>query len=126
MNSEHQERVEPTGTMHVDRGAEASTGSRKYLFDESVRGRKVVAADGQIVGEVADLMINYETWQVESVRLKLVKEIADNLGISRSMIRAATIDLPVSMVQSVGDAILLLVSTGQLRSTVSGSGKAAA
>lgn len=125
MNSEHQERVE-TGTMQVDQGADASAGSREYLFEETVRGRKVVAADGQIVGEVADLMINYATWQVESVRLKLNKEIADNLGISRSMMRAATIDLPVNIIQSVGDAVLLSVPTGQLRPAVSGPNKAAA
>jgi sporulation protein YlmC with PRC-barrel domain len=96
------------------------------LFEETVRGRKVVAADGQIVGEVADLMVNYGTWQVESVRVKLIKEIADNLGVSRSIIRAATIDLPVSAVQSVGDAVLLSVPTGKLRPTLSGPNKAAA
>lgn len=96
------------------------------LFEETVRGRKVVAADGQIVGEVTDLMINYGTWQVESVRVKLIKEIADDLGVSRSLMRAATIDLPVSTVQSVGDAVLLSVPTGKLRASISGPNKAAA
>lgn len=124
MNSEHQERVDPG--MQVDQGEAASAGSTKCLFDESIRGRKVVAADGQIVGEVADLMLNYATWQVESVQLKLIKEIADSLGIPRSMMRAATIDLPVHLVQSVGDAVLLSIPTGQLRPSVSGPNKAAA
>lgn len=96
------------------------------LFEETVRDRKVVAADGQIVGEVTDLMINSGTWQVESVRVKLINEIADDLGISRSMLRAATIDLPVSTVQSVGDAVLLSVPTGKFRATISGPNKAAA
>ena len=96
------------------------------LFEETVRGRKVVAADGQIVGEVADLMVNYATWQVESVRVKLINQIADDLGVSRSMIRAATIDLPVHVIQSVGDAVLLSVPTGKLRATINGPNKAAA
>jgi sporulation protein YlmC with PRC-barrel domain len=125
MNSEHQERVE-TGTMQVDQGVAASAGSSKCLFEDSIRGRKVVAADGQIVGEVADLMLNYATWQIESVQLKLDKEIADNLGIPRSLMRAATIDLPVHMIQSVGDAVLLTAPTRQLRPSLSRPNKAAA
>ncbi len=126
MNSEHQDRVESTGTMHVDQSSEGSTGSKKALFDESIQGLKVVSADGQIVGEVADLTINHGTWQVESVRLKLNKDVADNLGIPRGKIHAATLDLPVHMIQSVGDTVLLSVPSGQLRLTVSGPNKAAA
>ncbi len=125
MNSERQQRVD-TGTMQVDQGMEASAGSYECLFEDGIRGRKVVAADGQIVGEVADLMLNYATWQVESVQLKLIKEIADGLGIPRSMMRAATIDLPVQMIQSVGDAVLLTVPAGQLRPSLSKPNKAAA
>lgn len=112
---------------HIDQGAEGSTGSRTTcLFGESIRGVKVVAADGQIVGEVADLAVDCRTWQVESVQLKLNKDIADNLGVPRGNFRAATIDLPVRMIQSVGDTVLLSVPTAQLRPSVSGQNRAAA
>jgi len=86
--------------------------------DENLRGRTVVAADGQAIGEVAAVFIDTSTWTIASLQIKLSKTAAEQLGASHSLLRAATIELPVRMIQSVGDAVLLSVPTLGLRQTV--------
>jgi sporulation protein YlmC with PRC-barrel domain len=85
------------------------------LFNANIRGRTVISADGQAVGRVDDVVVNIDTWRVESVHLKLNKGVADKLGVHRGKLQAGTIDLPVHMVQSVGDHVVLSVPTSELR-----------
>ena len=87
------------------------------ISDESLRGRTVVAADGQVTGEVVALFIDTSTWTIASLKIKLSKSAAEQLGASQSLLRAATIELPVRLIQSVGDTILLSVPTLGLRQT---------
>ena len=55
---------------------------------------------------------------------KLRKEAADQLGAARSVFHAGTLELPVRMVQSVGDAIVLSVPAPELRQVLPGVGNA--
>ena len=85
------------------------------VSDEHLRGRTVIAADGQAIGEVAALFIDSSTWIVAALQVKLSKAAAEQIGAAHGMLRAATVELPVRMVQSVGDAVLLSVPTLELR-----------
>jgi sporulation protein YlmC with PRC-barrel domain len=85
------------------------------LSDEHLRGRTVIAADGQAIGEVAALFIDTSTWLIVALQIKLSKAAAEQLGASHSLLRAATFELPVRMVQSVGDTVLLSIPTLELR-----------
>lgn len=85
------------------------------LSDENLRGRTVIAADGQTIGEVAALFLDSDAWRVESLQIKLRKEVADQLGATRGVFHAGTLELPVRMVQSVGDTIVLSVPAFELR-----------
>jgi sporulation protein YlmC with PRC-barrel domain len=87
--------------------------------DEQLRGRTVVAADGQAIGEVGALFIDTSAWTILSFQIKLNKAAAEQVGATRSLLHGATIELPVRVVQSVGDAVLLSVATQELRQTVS-------
>ena len=88
------------------------------ISDQLFRGRTVIAADGQAIGEVAALFFGTSTWTIVSLQIKLSKGAAEQLGASRSLLRASTIELPVHMVQSVGDTVLLSVPTPGLRQTL--------
>ena len=88
------------------------------VSDEHLRGRTVIAADGQAIGEVAALSIDTSTWSVGALEIKLSKAVAEQIGAARGLLRAATLELPVRMVQSVGDTVLLSVPTQGLRQTV--------
>jgi sporulation protein YlmC with PRC-barrel domain len=88
---------------------------RMQVSDEQLRGRTVIAAEGQAIGEVAALFIDTSTWTISALQIKLSKSAADQLGATRSMLHAATFEVPVRVVQSVGDAVLLSVPTDELR-----------
>jgi len=88
------------------------------LSDEQFRGRTVIAADGYTIGEVGALFMDTFTWTIVALQIKLHKAAAEQLGAARGILRAATIELPVRLVQSVGDTVLLSVPTPELRQTL--------
>jgi sporulation protein YlmC with PRC-barrel domain len=96
------------------------------LSDENLRGRTVIGADGQAVGEVAALFLDSEAWAIQSLQVKLRKEIADRLGASRSVFHAGTIEIPIRLIQSVGDAVVLSVAVDGLRQVLPGEEEPAA
>ena len=85
------------------------------LSDENLRGRTVIGADGQAIGEVAALFLDSEAWGIQSLQVKLRKEIADRLGASRTVFHAGTVEIPIRLIQSVGDAVVLSVPVDGLR-----------
>ena len=85
------------------------------LSDDNIRGRTIIAADGQAVGEITALLLESDAWRVESLQTKLAKDIADQIGTDRSIFHAGTIEIPVRMVQSVGDTVVLSVPIDGLR-----------
>ncbi len=88
------------------------------LSDENLRGKTVIAADGQAVGEVAALFLDSDGWRIESLQVKLRREIADRLGAPRSTFHAGIAEVPIAFVQSVGDAIVLSVPVDDLRQSL--------
>ncbi len=85
------------------------------LSDEALRGRTVIASDGLAIGEIALLFLDAATWRVESLQITLRKEVADRIGADRGMFHAGALEVPVGMVQSVGDAVVLSVPVDDLR-----------
>ena len=85
------------------------------ISDDHFRGRTVIAADGQTIGEVAELFIVTSAWNITGLQIKLHKPVAEQIGAARGILRAATLELPVHVVQSVGDTVLLSVPTLELR-----------
>lgn len=85
------------------------------LSDENIRGRTVIAADGQLIGEINVLLVDTEAWRVESIVIKLRKDVADQLGAHRSVFQAGELEIPVRMIQSVGDTVVLSVAIDELQ-----------
>jgi sporulation protein YlmC with PRC-barrel domain len=85
------------------------------VSDEVFRGRSVIAADGHAIGEVAGVLIDTSTWTIDALQIKLNKAAAEEIGAARRILHAATLELPLRMVQSVGDAVVLSVPTLELR-----------
>ena len=84
----------------------------------------MIAADGQAIGEITALFLDSDAWKVESLRIKLRNEVADQLGATRGMFHAGTLEMPVRMVQSVGDAVVLSVAAHELRQVLPDMGDA--
>lgn len=84
------------------------------LTDENIRGRTVIAADGNAVGEVVALLLDDHA-RVEALQIKLRKDIRERIGAEGSRFRGREIAVDSRYVQSVGDAVLLNVPMEQLR-----------
>jgi len=80
----------------------------------------VISADGQAIGEIASLFVDSEAWTVEAIQVALRKETADRLGAARSIFHGGTVEIPVRLVQSVGDAVVLSSPVDGLRQIVAG------
>jgi sporulation protein YlmC with PRC-barrel domain len=90
--------------------------------DEQLRGRTVISADGQTIGEVAALFFETSTWMIAALQVKLNKATAEQLGVSHGLLRAATLEVSVRLVQSVGDTVVLTVPTLELRQAPQAAG----
>src|SRR5688572_2430927 len=95
------------------------------LSDENLRGRTVIASDGLAIGEIAALFLDSDAWRVESLQVKLRKDVADRLGADRSVFHAGVLEIPIRMVQSVGDAVVLSVAVDRLRQVLPRAGEPA-
>jgi sporulation protein YlmC with PRC-barrel domain len=95
------------------------------LSDENLRGRTVIASDGLAIGEIAALFLDSEAWRVESLQVKLRKDVADRLGADRSLFQPGKLEIPTRMVQSVGDAVVLSVAVDGLRQVLPPAGEPA-
>jgi sporulation protein YlmC with PRC-barrel domain len=90
------------------------------ISDDSIRGRLIVSSDGQQVGEVDALHFESDEWRVESLHVKLRKDVADNLGATRGVFHAGGVEIPIRMVQSVGESVVLSVPIDDLRKVLPG------
>src|SRR5687767_1024075 len=95
------------------------------LSDENLRGRTVIASDGLAIGEVALLFLDSDAWRVESLQVRLRKDVATRLGADRSLFHAGALEIPIGMIQSVGDAVVLSVAVDELRQVLPGAGESA-
>jgi len=85
------------------------------LNDQALHGRVVLSGDGLAIGEITRLNVDSATWHVTSFEVKVRKEVAERIGVHRSMFHTATIVIPTEHVQSVGDAVILSVPLAVLR-----------
>lgn len=88
------------------------------MSDQHFHGRTIIAADGLVVGEVDAVYLDCEAWRVLTLQVMLRKDVADRLGAHRSAFRAGSVEIPVEMVQSVGDTIVLSVPVDDLQSVL--------
>lgn len=84
----------------------------------NIRGRKVISADALEIGEIVDIIVETVTWRVESLQVKVRKEAAEKIGVSRGVLRGGTFNLPVELIQSVGDSIVLSASSTELKNSL--------
>ena len=91
------------------------------ITDAELRDRTVIGADGNAIGQVAAIIVDAATWSVKAIRIKLRSDVAEQAGVAHSLFRASTFDVPIDHVQSVGDAVVLTVSSRDLRRSEPGS-----
>jgi sporulation protein YlmC with PRC-barrel domain len=87
----------------------------RVVYEEALSGRSVIDSSGRSVGEVVGLLIDPETWRIEALRVKLHKDVTEEIGASHGTFRAARLDVPTAFIHNVSDAIVLSGPIGTLR-----------
>jgi sporulation protein YlmC with PRC-barrel domain len=95
------------------------------ISDGDLRARTVIGADGNAIGEVAGFLLDGETWSVHALRVRLKPSVAEQIGAPHSLFRASAVDVPVRLIQSVGDAVVLAIPSAELRQVLPGATEAA-
>jgi sporulation protein YlmC with PRC-barrel domain len=86
-----------------------------HISDDELHGRAVITADGQVLGDIKRLLLDTERWTVSALMVELRAASAEQLGASRSMFRAAAVEVPIGAVQSVGETVVLSIRLDDLR-----------
>ena len=87
----------------------------RAVYEESLSGRSVIDSSGRSVGEVVGLLIDSETWRIEALRVKLHKDVTEEIGASHGTFRAARLDVPTAFIHNVSDAVVLSGPIGTLQ-----------
>ncbi|MFB3888521.1 MAG: PRC-barrel domain-containing protein [Candidatus Bathyarchaeia archaeon] len=80
--------------------------------------KKVIAANGTIIGEVEALDVNTENWNVEGLQVGLTNDAAAEIGFKRPALSQIVILVPPKLIASVGDVITLNEVVGKLKDLV--------
>jgi sporulation protein YlmC with PRC-barrel domain len=83
-----------------------------------LKGKKVVGAEGYILGEVEGVEVDYETWQAKALNVSLTSDATAELGFQKSFLHKVTISLPVQLVEAVGEVIPLKTPIRKLEDAV--------
>lgn len=72
-----------------------------------LEGKGVLTQDGREIGEVSDCVIDHEGWSIETLVVKLERDLLEEFHMKRPMFGTQTVQLPTSYVSGVGDRVVL-------------------
>jgi sporulation protein YlmC with PRC-barrel domain len=78
----------------------------KMALDE-LPGHSVLDSTGRVIGKVERAMVDMESWAVESLRVRLRRDAAAELGLPSTPFRSPTLDVPTGLVLAASDAVIL-------------------
>ena len=79
----------------------------RLRFRDQLRNRSVIDAAGNVIGEVDDVVIDSDTWQVTALRIRLKRETAAAMGVRAGAFRAALFDVTSEAVKGVAETVVL-------------------
>src|SRR5215213_2895778 len=96
-------------------GARGNSGpaSKRLALDE-LPGRSVLDSSGRLIGRVVRALVDVESWAVDTLRVRLERQAAADLGLSGSLMRPATLDVPTGLVLAASDAVILRAGLDEL------------
>ena len=72
-----------------------------------LEGKGVLTQDGREIGVVSDCVVDHEGWSVETLVVKLERDLLEEFHMKRPMFGTQTIQLPTSYVSGVSDRVVL-------------------
>jgi sporulation protein YlmC with PRC-barrel domain len=73
----------------------------------SLKGIAIIGQHGREIGVVTDLYIDTETWQCQSLEVKLNRDALDDLKLKRPWFGSQTVRVPVSTISGATENLVL-------------------
>ena len=94
-------------------------GSNSVMINiDEVLGKTVMGSAGNYIGEVTNIDIEPNTWNIISIHVKLLDKAAKELGLKKPL-KSSNIRIPTSLVKTIGVIIRLNLSLMDLKKTLS-------
>jgi sporulation protein YlmC with PRC-barrel domain len=77
-------------------------------------GKLVVSQDGREIGEIDALYVDVDTWRVPAIKVKVRKEVLEDLSLRRPWIGTQVIRIPTAQVAGLTDTVVLGVPLAEL------------
>jgi sporulation protein YlmC with PRC-barrel domain len=87
------------------------------LSDQSLHGKHVITADGTVIGNVHAVYIDGANLHLDCLAIEVRKDLADRLGVQRSLFHKGIVEIPADQIQFIGQTIILAVPFANLRAT---------
>jgi len=87
------------------------------MLATSLKDKEVLGPAGKEFGKVVDGIIDESTWRMVSLDVELDGNVAKEFHVKKTF-GSTTVPIPTSMVGTVGDKIMLRVSTDEVRKSV--------
>jgi sporulation protein YlmC with PRC-barrel domain len=72
---------------------------------------EIVDTDGKLIGEVDDIVLNCKTectqWEIPSLLVDVNKEVVEEIGLEKSLLKGPAIHISMKHVTDVGDVVML-------------------
>jgi sporulation protein YlmC with PRC-barrel domain len=85
---------------------------------DALPGRAVLDSAGRMLGRIRRVQVDTESWAVESLRVRLRRRTAQELGLRWSLLHMPTMDVPTGLVLAAGDAVILRAALDELAALV--------
>ena len=84
---------------------------------DDVLGKTVIGAAGNYIGEVNNIAIDADTWQITHLHVKLSDKVAKEFGLKKTL-KSSNLKIPTSSVNDVGVIITLKLSLFDLKKII--------
>lgn len=87
-------------------------------FQTQMVGMKVVGANGRMLGDVDDLVIDEETWRVTGLFIRVNSDAIGELGLEKPFWSRARFEVPVSHVAGATDIVVLRTTLAEFANLI--------
>ena len=85
---------------------------------EEIVGKTVVNADGDIIGEVSEVLVDADRWCVADVQVRIAKPHAKELGLRTPFFGRLLVLVGVDKINSISDQIVLAIKKSEFKDYV--------
>lgn len=81
-------------------------------------GKAVIGSKAHTLGNVNDVEVDTEKWEVTHLHVSLTSEATKEFGLKKPFMGSITVCLPVSLIQAVADIVALNKDIVELRDVI--------